>query len=292
MRAACLTSGSRYGAEGSIVRENIARTLVPALAALLGLLVLAGSSGAAGRVGVGKMTVTPNRVTAASTGNELTFTFSADAAALTGRTIVDVPPGWSQPQRSNAAGLGYVEVQRGSCSGATRLLGIAGRRITIATACSRRHFYRLLYHRATAPRFSADGYVFVTQTRPAAGAGRKIAFRPLGPRKQPVVRVRGGAVTALFMTTTSVAVSGTPFNATVRAVDPYGNNAADYASTVTLTSTDPAASLPGPYAYAATDVAQHAFTGLVLRTPGTQRITATDSSGRSITSGPISVSAS
>jgi hypothetical protein len=262
---------------------------LPVVAALLGLLVLAGSSGAASRIGVGKMTVTPNRVTAASTGNELTFTFTADAAALTGRTIVDVPPNWSQPQRSNATGPGYVEVQPGSCSGSTRLLSITGRRITIATACGHRHFYRLLYHRATAPRFSADGYVFLTQTRPVASAGRKIAFRPLGPRRQPVVRVRGGAVTALFMTTTSVAVSGAPFNATVRAVDPYGNNAPGYASTVTLTTTDPAATLPGPYAYAATDAAQHTFTGLILRTAGTQRITAFDSTGRSVSSGPISV---
>ena len=263
--------------------------LLPALAALLGLLVLAGTSGAAGRIGVGKMSVTPNRVTAASTGNDLTFTFTADAAPLTGRTIVDVPPSWSQPQGSNATGLGYVEVQPGSCSGSTRLLSIRGRRLTIATACARRHFYRLLYHRATAPRFAADGYVFLTQTRPAATPGRKIAYRPLGPRRQPVVRVRGGAVTALFMTTTSVAVSGTPFNATVRAVDPYGNNAADYASTVTLTSTDPAATLPGPYAYGSTDAAAHIFTGLILRTAGTQRITAFDSTGRSVSSGPISV---
>jgi hypothetical protein len=271
------------------VREKTARTLLPALVALLGLLVLAASTGAAGRVGVGKMTVTPVLVTAASTGNELGFTFTADSAALAGRTIVDVPVGWSPPQRSNPGGAGYVELQRESCSGSTRLLAIGGRRITIATACGHRHSYRLLYHRATAPRFSADGYVFLTQTRSAV-ARRKTGFRPLDPHKQPVVRVRGGAATALFMTTTSVAVSGTPFNATVRAVDPYSNNATGYlGTTVTLTSTDPAASLPAPYAYGTTDGAQHTFTALVLRTPGTQRITATDSAGRSVTSGPITV---
>ena len=181
-------------------------------------------------------------------------------------------------------------MQPTSCLGSTRLLTIAGRRITIATSCGRGHLYRLLYHRATAPRLASDGYVFVTQTRPAQSRGRKIGFRPLGPRRQPVVRVRGAAATALFMTTTSVATSGTPFNATVRAVDQYGNNAADYGGTVTLTSTDPAATLPPPYTYAATDVAQHTFGGVILRTPGTQQITATDSNGFAITSAPISVS--
>jgi hypothetical protein len=272
------------------VRGNTARTLLPALAALLGLLAAAASSGAAGRIGSGKMTVTPNRVSAASAGNDLTFTFTADSGALVGQTTVDVPAGWSAPQRSSPSGPGYVEVQPTDCAGSTRLLGIAKRRLTIATSCARRRSYRLVYHRATAPRFSSDGYIFLTQTRPAPLRGKQVALRPLGPRRQPVVRVRGASATGLFMSTTSVATSGTPFNLTVRAVDPYGNNAADYAGTVTLTSTDTAASLPGPYAYGPADLSQHVFTGVILRTPGTQRITATDSNGFSITSGPIAVS--
>jgi hypothetical protein len=263
---------------------------MPALAALLGLLAVAGSSGAAARIGVGKMTVSPNRVSAGSQGNDLTFTFTADSAALAGQTIVDVPAGWTAPQRSNPAGPGYVEVQATGCLGSTRLLSVVRRRLTIATACGRGRTYRLLYHRATAPRFSSDGYVFLTQTRPTASAGRRIALRPLGPRKQPVVRVRGATATALFMTNTSFATSGTPFSATIRAVDAYGNNAADFAGTVTLTSTDPAATLPPPYGYGPADLSQHTFTGLVLRTPGTQRITASDSNGFSVTSGPITVS--
>jgi hypothetical protein len=273
-----------------LVGKRPKRTLLPALAALLGLLVVAGSSGAASRIGVGKMTVTPNRVSAGSPGNDLTFTFTADSAALSGQTIVDVPAGWTAPQRTSPAGPGYVEVQATSCLGSTHLVAIAKRRLTIATACARGRTFRLLYHRATAPRFSSDGYVFLTQTRPTARSGRRIAFRPLGSRKQPVVRVRGAAATGLFMTNTSFATSGTPFSATVRATDAYGNNAADYVGTVTFSSTDPAATLPTPYAYGPADLAQHTFSGLVLRTPGTQRITVTDSNGFSVTSGPITVS--
>jgi hypothetical protein len=265
------------------------RTTPATLCALLGLLALAGSSGAAGRVGVGKMTVTPNRIAAGSAGNELTFTFLADSAGLSGQTIVDVPRGWTPPQRSNPSANGYVELQPAGCGSVTRITAIAGRRIAIATQCQRRHFYRLLYHRATAPLLSADGYIFLTQTRPAA-RGRRVVFRPLGSHKQPVVRVRGAAASRLFMTVTSMATAGVPFGATVRAVDAFGNNAADYVGTITLTSTDAAAALPGPYAYGPTDTAQHTFTGVMLRTPGTQRITATDSHGLSIVSGPITVS--
>jgi hypothetical protein len=261
------------------------------LCALLGALVLADPSGSstAVRVGVGKMTVTPDRATAGSTGNELIFTFLADSAALKGQTIVDVPRGWTPPQGTDPAGNGYVELQPAGCTSATRITAIVGRRIAIATECQRRHAYRLLYHRASAPLLSADGYVFLTQTRPAS-TSKKVLFRPLGPHKQPVVRVRGAAGSKLFMTVTSIATVGVPFAATVRAIDQWGNNAADYAGTVTLTSTDPAATLPGPYAYGPKDSAQHTFTGVILRTPGTQQITAIDSSGLTIQSGPITVS--
>ena len=253
------------------------------------MLVLASATGAALRVGVGRMSVAPTRVSAGST-NDLSFAFTADSTALTGTTLVDVPRGWTKPQRTSPAAPGYVELQAAGCVGTT-ISGIAGRRIVIDTHCPRRHLFRLVYHRAEAPLISADGFVFLTQTR-KAGAPKKVPFAPLGPRKQPVVKVRGAAEKRLFMTVTSVATAGTTFGATVRAVDQWDNNAPDFAGTVTLTSTDPAATLPAPYAYTTKDVGQHIFTGIVLRTVGTQTITATDSNGFSVTSGPIAVNGS
>jgi hypothetical protein len=258
------------------------------LAALLGLLPLAGAA-AAGPNGMGRMAVVPTSATAGSTGNELTLTYTADRAALTGQTIVEVPRGWTLPQRADPTAPGYVELRRGTCGPATRIASIAGRRLTLATACKHRRSYQLLYHKATAPTIAADGYIFLTQTRPS---GRKTKFRPLGRRRQPVVKVRGGLAAGLGMTLTSVATAGVGFTVTVRGIDPYGNNAFPYGGTVRLTSTDPHASLPGPYAYQPTDAAQHAFTGVILRTVGTQRITATDSSGLLVQSLPITVSAS
>ena len=232
--------------------------------------------------------MTPIRVPAGST-NDLDFAFTADSAALTGTTLVDVPRGWTKPQHGNPSAPGYMELQAAGCVG-TSISGIAGRRIVIDTHCPRRHLFRLVYHRAVAPLISADGFVFLTQTR-KAGVPKKVPFAPLGPRKQPVVRVRGAAQKGLFMTVTSVATVGQTFGATVRAVDLWDNISPDYAGTVTLTSSDPAATLPAPYAYVTKDVGQHTFTGIVLRTPGTQSITATDSNGVRITSGPIAVRA-
>ena len=257
-----------------------------ALCAGLLVLVFASTSGAAARVGIGKMTITPNRVSAGTT-NDFNLAYTADSAPLTGTMLLDVPRGWTKPQQADPAGPGYVELQSAGCVG-TRISGIAGRRIVIATQCPRRHLFRLVYHKAVAPLLSADGFVFLTQTR-AAGAPKKVPYRPLGPKKQPVVRVRGAGAAGLFMAVTSVATVGVPFGVTVRVVDQYGNNAADYAGTLTLTSSDPAATLPAPYLYGTKDVSQHTFAGTVLHTPGTQTITARDSNGFTITSPPITV---
>ena len=72
---------------------------------------------------------------------------------------------------------------------------------------------------------------------------------------------------------TSVATAGVPFGVTVRGVDVYGNNAYPYAGTsASLKSTDPKATLPGPYTYVQTDAAQHVFDGVILRTAGTQSV--------------------
>ena len=90
---------------------------------------------------------------------------------------------------------------------------------------------------------------------------------------------------------TSVATTGVSFSVTVRGVDVYGNNAYPYAGkTVTLASTDPHATLPGPYTFVQTDAGQHIFPDVTLRTAGTQRIIATDSGGLTAQSSPISVS--
>jgi len=140
------------------------------LAALAGAVPIAVAS-AAGPTGIGRMVVTPTTLTAGSTGNELTFTFTANRS-LTGQTIVDVPRGWSAPQRRNASSPGYVELKRGTCGGSTRIAAIASRRLTIATNCKRGHGYQMLYHKATVPTIAADGYIFLTQTRSSGSSVR------------------------------------------------------------------------------------------------------------------------
>ncbi len=235
------------------------------------------------------MGATPNILYAGSSGNQLTFTYTADSSSLRGQTLVEFPRGWTAPQRRNASGPGYVELRAGQCAASTKILSVGVRKVTIATTCKRHQSYQLVYSNVTAPQLTADGYVFLALTRSAAG-GRKAKFRALLPGKQPVVKVKGGPPVGLFVQTTSVATTGTAFSITVRAVDAYGNNAYPYLGTVQLTSSDPAATMPAGYSYAATDAAQHTFPGAVLRTVGMQTITATDpTTGLTGTTPPIQV---
>jgi hypothetical protein len=73
--------------------------------------------------------------------------------------------------------------------------------------------------------------------------------------------------------------SGTSFDLTITALDPYGNTAVNYPGTVTFSTsdTDPDIVLPADYTFTAPDGGVHKFQGgVTLNTPGNQTITATD----------------
>jgi hypothetical protein len=82
-----------------------------------------------------------------------------------------------------------------------------------------------------------------------------------------------------FPSPTTAGASGT---ITISARDANGNVAAGYRGTVHFTSSDPQAVLPADYTFTNTDQGVHTFT-LVLKTAGTQSVTATDTGTGSIT---------
>ncbi len=69
--------------------------------------------------------------------------------------------------------------------------------------------------------------------------------------------------------------AGSGLSVTVTAKDAYGNIATSYTGTVSLTSTDPQAVLPGPYTFVAGDNGSHAIP-VTLKTAGSQTVSATD----------------
>ncbi len=71
--------------------------------------------------------------------------------------------------------------------------------------------------------------------------------------------------------------AGAAVTLTVTVNDAYGNVAAGYRGSITITSSDPAASLPANYTFSGADSGIHTFTGgITFRTAGAQTLTATD----------------
>jgi hypothetical protein len=76
--------------------------------------------------------------------------------------------------------------------------------------------------------------------------------------------------------------AGIPVGLTVTALDPFNTVESAYTGTVHFTSTDPAGSLPSDYTFTAADAGVHAFSGVVLGTPGSQTVTGADTTNSSV----------
>lgn len=300
-----------------MIRKLHLRALVPLLGLAL-LLVPAQSPAAAPGVGVGSVDITPNRVSAGST-NTFKLTFTADTGPMKGTTLIDIPRSWSLPQASRLGATGYVALAHDTCSSATKIGRVSGYRLTIATDCRRGQRFEVTYGPAVASTFAADGFVFLTQTKPSVGttatklvkvkkvvrnkAGKKVkktvtkrvtfivkpTFQPLAQKKQPIVVVNGGPVDHLILNAPTIATAGTPFSVTVRAEDVFGNAASGYTGTVSFSSSDPAAFLPTSYTFTTNDFGSKTLGGVILRATGTQTITVSDNTGRVDVGNPITV---
>jgi hypothetical protein len=93
------------------------------------------------------------------------------------------------------------------------------------------------------------------------------------------VNVVAGSAVAFQVVTSGSALSGTPFDVTILAVDAYGNIDTNYAGTITFTSSDtnPNVVLPPDYTFQPGDAGQVTFSaGATLITPGPQTLTVTD----------------
>jgi uncharacterized repeat protein (TIGR03803 family) len=101
---------------------------------------------------------------------------------------------------------------------------------------------------------------------------------------QSGITVTPGAATHLSINAPSSVRKGVAFNATVTALDAYGNVATGYTGTVQFTSSDRQAKLPANYTFAAADNGVHTFS-VTLNTTGTQSLTVKDTAKKSTITG-------
>ena len=101
---------------------------------------------------------------------------------------------------------------------------------------------------------------------------------------QTGITVGAGAATHFSVSTYAAWNAGDSHSVTVRAYDANGNVATGYTGTIKFTSSDAKAVLPANYAFTSGDAGKHTFSlAAILKTAGTQSITATDAASSSIT---------
>ena len=96
------------------------------------------------------------------------------------------------------------------------------------------------------------------------------------------VKVSAAAVDHLKLTAVAGITAGVAFRITVTAQDAFNNTVTGYSGTVHFTSSDGQAGLPDDYAFTSTDKGVHTFSSVILRTAGTQTVTATDTATASV----------
>jgi hypothetical protein len=96
------------------------------------------------------------------------------------------------------------------------------------------------------------------------------------------ISVQPGAVTHLAITGPTSGLTGGTVWLTVTARDAVNNLVGSYRGTVQFTSSDGSATLPANYTFTATNNGSHAF-AIVLRSTGSQTVTATDTGSETVT---------
>jgi hypothetical protein len=101
---------------------------------------------------------------------------------------------------------------------------------------------------------------------------------------QTGISVTAAALSKLVVSgMTTPRTAGSTGSIRVTATDAYGNRVSSYRGTIHFTSSDAKAKLPANYAFTATDAGTHVFSAnVILKTVGTQSVTATDTVTASI----------
>ena len=101
------------------------------------------------------------------------------------------------------------------------------------------------------------------------------------------ITVNPAAASQFIISAPSSVTAGKAFSLTLTVKDAYGNVVTGSTGTVHFTSTDSTATLPSNYTFRAADKGVHAFTGLVLRKKGNQKLTITDTLNSALTGSVI-----
>jgi hypothetical protein len=130
---------------------------------------------------------------------------------------------------------------------------------------------------ATSVNTAADGTASSTLTLGTVAGANHVDATGTGLTGSPVTFSATGTpgpLNNLLVAMVDVVTAGEGNDVMVTAVDAFGNTVTGFTGTVTLTSSDPNATLPAPYPYVPGDNGSHTFTNAILTTASGQTVTA------------------
>jgi hypothetical protein len=271
------------------------------LVATLGLVNAAPAFAGNASSGDGTMTVSPTSVNAGSTGNQFTFTFTAQSGKdfSTGSQVtLTVPAGWTQPT-TTSSNAGYTTATAtgsgNTCSPSIpSISGTGPWTITVTQTCGGGDAFTLNYGTGTNGTHITAPTTAQTTTFTAASR-----FGPSGSAaalsSSPNVTVNPGAASKLAFTASPSGSTGggTAFatQPVVTVQDTYGNTAIGNTSSVALAITTPAsATLTCTNNTRAAVAGVATFAGCKIDKAGTYTLTATDGTLTSAVSGSFTIS--
>jgi hypothetical protein len=189
------------------------------------------------------LAVSPTTVTAGSTANTLTFTYTSGNNVDSGTLRIPINNGFSAPIAAN------VSTALGSgCTNATP--SVSGVAIVVQFSCAQNGTFTVTDTTETAPNTAKTVVINATTT------GAPITT-------EPVINVVAGPATKLVIRNLAPSVdSDVATTATVIAEDAHNNVATGYTGTVRLNSSDPRATMPAAYTYTSADMGTHIFSGI------------------------------
>ena len=237
--------------------------------------------------GSGTIGVAPTSAVAGTTGNTLTFTYTAATGGIGAGTVeLTVPAGWTAPQTGSSTSAGYTTASGGSgtntiaWNGGTRKLTISG--VTLAAAASLTITYGANAGSGgggTAPTSTGAAATWTTQQKSTSGGTlTTVGTSPSvtithAPLSDFLVEASGGGAIG-------AQTAGSGFTIRVTARDAYGNTVTAFngaGNTVDITSTGTLGAGGGTTGTFTSGVlASH---GVTITSSGSRTITATRTSG-------------
>ncbi len=228
-----------------------------------------------------RLKVSPTQVTA-GTFQRISFTLDPNGVVLAkgGGIRIELPVAyletgpyyWDTPQTDLPNGPGFITANAaGEARTAIDIYGHKDRIIQVTLLDNPENYKQKIWLQYAG---QVQSLVWPLAIRAQYRENAEASWQDITP--YPTISIQPQPAHTLLIITPADLQKNQPFEMAVVFIDRFGNQAIDYRGTLEFTATDPQADYPRNYSFTAEDSGRHVFSGVRFRTPGFQKISASD----------------